>query len=82
MKFFSLSFYDSDLFRFLSFTSEFLKWTIPCLNLDVSIVAYRDGSQKSKTEWLVLDLHCLHRYHLVLVCSAERVIVQRYILVI
>ena len=35
---------------FNSFTPEFLKWTLPSLNVDTSIVANRGFSQKSITE--------------------------------
>ena len=49
-------------------------WTLPTLDLDMSIVANRDVNQKSKQNGSVdpdemacyeqshLDLHCLHRY--------------------
>ena len=48
------------------FTIEFLKW-IPSLNLDKSIVANRDVSQKAPDEMADnepshLDLHCWQRY--------------------
>ena len=33
------------------FIPEFLKWTIPPLNLDLSTDAHRGFSWKSKTEW-------------------------------
>ena len=33
---------------FNPFTPEFMKWTLPSLNLNISIVANRDVSQKSK----------------------------------
>ena len=33
------------------FSPEFLKWTFLSLNLDTSVVANRDASQKLKTEW-------------------------------
>ena len=36
---------------FNPFTSEFLTWTLPSLNLDTFIVANRGFSQKSITEW-------------------------------
>ena len=59
------------------FTSEFLKWTIPSMNLDISIDANRGFSQKIKKNRMAnsvapddaaaydsshLNIHCLHRY--------------------
>ena len=37
------------MFLLNPFTSEFLKWTVQCLNLDTSIIAKRTFSLKSKT---------------------------------
>ena len=34
-----------------SFSSKFLKWPLPALNLDMFTVADRRASQKTKTEW-------------------------------
>ena len=36
--------------HFNPFHPEFMKWTFPSVNLDMSIVANRDVSQKSKTQ--------------------------------
>ena len=33
------------------FTPEFMIWTLPSLNLDAFILANRDLSEKSITEW-------------------------------
>ena len=77
-----------DIFRIIHhFISEFMQWTLPPLNLDTSIVANKDISQKSITntansidpsktthyEPSHLDLHCLHK-HLLLYTGLKKVI--------
>ena len=51
-----------------TFTPEFLKWTLPSLNLDTFIVANNrmansvDPDEMAHYEPSHLDLHCLQRY--------------------
>ena len=42
---------ESAYMSFLPFVPEFLKLTLPSLNLDMSTDAKRSFSLKSKTEW-------------------------------
>ena len=59
-------------FSFNPFNPEFLKWTLPSLNLDTSIVANSkinnwitndvDPDEMAHYEPSHLDLHCLQRY--------------------
>ena len=66
---------STGLVIFNLFTLEFMKWTLPSLNLDTFIVTNTDFSHKSTTEWQTvdpdgtahykpfhLDLHCLQGY--------------------
>ena len=41
---------------FNQFVIEFLKWTLPFLNLDISTAVNRGYSVKSKTEWQTVKI--------------------------